>query len=111
MYIFMLTGMYVEISVFCLSYFVYLFLFIIFQPQTAPGQTPAQQPVVQLPMGGVQPGAVIQPQVPSSQPTAMPMVAPAPQYQWYQQMPPAVGSVATSTPLAQTTPLQGTHVQ
>ncbi|RMX40076.1 hypothetical protein pdam_00002277 [Pocillopora damicornis] len=79
-------------------------------PQSVPGLT-TQQPMVQLPMGSVQPTAIIQPQVSTSQPSSIPAVAPpAPQYQWYQQMPPAVGSVAVSTPQAQTAPLQATSV-
>ena len=82
--------------------------FVSLQPQSVPGLT-TQQPMVQLPMGSVQPTAIIQPQVSTSQPSSIPAVAPpAPQYQWYQQMPPAVGSVAVSTPQAQTAPLQGT---
>lgn len=68
---------------------------------------PGQQPVVQLPVGAVQQGAVIQTQVPS-QPTPVPMVTPqTPQYQWYQQVPSAVGNVAVSTPITQNTHMQG----
>ena len=49
-------------------------------------------------------------QVPPSQPTPVPMVTPqTPQYQWYQQVPSAVGSVAVSTPVTQNTPMQGTY--
>jgi len=32
------------------------------------------------------------------------------QYQWYQQVPSAVGSVAVSTPITQNTPMQGIRV-
>lgn len=83
--------------------------FVIFQPQyTTTGQVPGQQPVVQLPVGTVQPGAVMQSQVPPSQPTPVSMVTPqTPQYQWYQQVPSAVGSVAVSTPMTQNTYMQG----
>ena len=93
----------------CLTLNLMKTFFVSLQPQSVPGLT-TQQPMVQLPMGSVQPTAIIQPQVSTSQPSSIPAVAPpAPQYQWYQQMPPAVGSVAVSTPQAQTTPLQGTH--
>ena len=69
---------------------------------------PGQQPVVQLPVGTVQPGAVMQSQMPPSQPAPVPMVTPqTQQYQWYQQVPSAVGSVAVSTPITQNTPMQG----
>ena len=86
-----------------------LFVKHVFQPQyTTAGQVPGQQPVIQLPGGTVQPGNVIQAQVPSSQPTPVPMVTPqVPQYQWYQQVPSAVGSLAVSTPITQNTPMQG----
>lgn len=78
--------------------------------QSLPGLT-AQQPMAQLPMGSVQPAAIIQQQASSSQPSSIPAAAPpTPQYQWYQQMPPAVGSVAASAPQAQTTPSQATSV-
>ena len=84
-------------------------MFVLFQPQYATtGQVPGQQPVVQLPVGTVQPGAVMQSQMPPSQPTPVPMVTPqTQQYQWYQQVPSAVGSVAVSTPITQNTPMQG----
>ena len=84
-------------------------MFVLFQPQyTTTGQVPGQQPVVQLPVGTVQPGAVMQSQMPPSQPAPVPMVTPqTQQYQWYQQVPSAVGSVAVSTPITQNTPMQG----
>lgn len=84
-------------------------MFFLFQPQyTTTGQVPGQQPVVQLPVGTVQPGAVMQSQMPPSQPAPVPMVTPqTQQYQWYQQVPSAVGSVAVSTPITQNTPMQG----
>lgn len=83
---------------------------VLLQPQSLPGLT-AQQPMAQLPMGSVQPAAIIQQQASSSQPSSIPAAAPpTPQYQWYQQMPPAVGSVAASAPQAQTTPSQGTPI-
>ena len=84
-------------------------LVLLLQPQyTMAGQTAVQQPLVQLPVG-FQPSTVLQTQVPSSQPSAVPLAAPqAPQYQWYQQVAPAVGSAPVSTPqLLQNTPLQG----
>lgn len=78
---------------------------------TSTGQVPGQQPAVQLPVGTVQPGAVMQSQVPPSQPTPVPMVTPqTPQYQWYQQVPSAVGSVAVTTPITQNTPMQVTSL-
>lgn len=50
----------------------------------------------------------MQSQVPPSQPTPVSMVTPqTPQYQWYQQVPSAVGSVAVSTPMTQNTYMQG----
>ena len=71
-----------------------------------------QQPVVQLPVTTVQPGAAMQSQVPPSQPTPVPMITPqTPQYQWYQQVPSAVGSVPVSTPITQNTPMQGSSFQ
>jgi len=86
------------------------------QPYSVPqytmaGQTAVQQPLVQLPVG-FQPSTVLQTQVPSSQPSAVPLAAPqAPQYQWYQQVAPAVSSAPVSTPqLLQNTPLQVTSL-
>ena len=96
----------------CEEDLIHQLLFVFFQPQyTSTGQVPGQQPVVQLPVGTVQPGAVMQSQVPPSQPTPVPMVTPqTQQYQWYQQVPSAVGSVAVSTPITQNTPMQGIRV-
>lgn len=80
------------------------------QPQyTIAGQTAAPQSLVQLPVG-VQQGTVMPTQMPASQPSAVPMVTPqAAQYQWYQQVAPAIGTAPVSTPqLTQNPPLQGT---
>ena len=84
-------------------------LLLSLQPQyTTAGQPAAPQSLFQVPVG-VQPANVMQTQVSASQPSAIPMVAPqAPQYQWYQQVPPAVGTAPVSAPqLTQNPPLQG----